>query len=96
MVALIENYRIWLKEGKKQPDKKEEASSTLFDTVAIYLAFANDLCKMETLPIRVTDKGMTVVDAKAKKMQVATQWKDLGAFEDLLVERLVGGPVNSQ
>ena len=96
VAALIENYRIWLKEGKGQPDKIEEASSTLFDTVAVYLAFASDLCKMETLPIRVTDKGMTVVDAKAKKMQVATQWKDLGAFEDLLVERLVGGEVGTQ
>jgi len=93
VAALIDNYRIWRKDNsseKKQPGKQAEASSILFDTVAIYLAFANDLCKMETVPIRVTREGMTVVDAKAKKMQVATQWQDLDAFEDLLVERLVG------
>ena len=34
--------------------------------------------------------GFTVIDASAKKMQVATDWKDLGAFEDFLVERLTG------
>ena len=96
VAALIENYRIWRKEGKGLPDKREEASSTLYDTVAIYLAFANDLCKMETLPIRVTDGGMTVVDQGAKKMQVATEWKDLGAFEDLLVKRLVGSENDSK
>ena len=44
---------------------------------------------MEELPIRVTDEGMTVIDEKAgKKMRVATAWQDLGAFEDLLVQRL--------
>jgi len=93
LAALIENYRLWRKTSTphEQPQgKKDEASSTLFDTVAVYLAFANDLCKMETLPIRVTDEGMTVVDTEAKKMQVATQWKNLAAFEDLLVERLTG------
>ena len=91
--ALIANYRAWWKANpgsKKNPNRAETASSTLFDTVAVYLAFTQKLCKMETLPIRVTDKGKTVIDASAKKMQVATQWKDLGAFEDFLVERLTG------
>lgn len=85
--ALIENYRQW---AKKKTKEELGASSTLFDTVAIYLAFAHDLCKMETLPIRVTDDGKTVIDEKAKRMRVATEWKDMGAFEDLLVQRLTG------
>jgi inosine-uridine nucleoside N-ribohydrolase len=85
--ALIENYRQW---AKKKTKEELGASSTLFDTVAVYLAFAQDLCKMETLPIRVTDDGKTVIDEKAKRMRVATEWKDMGAFEDLLVERLTG------
>jgi len=38
--------------------------------------------------IRVTDEGMTVIDSTAKKMQVATEWNDLGAFKDWLVKRL--------
>jgi hypothetical protein len=43
---------------------------------------------METLGIRVNDKGYTLIDPDAKKMKVATDWKDMGAFEDLLVRRL--------
>jgi len=85
--ALIENYRLWC---GKNPKRADSASSTLFDTVAVYLAFAQDLCKMETLPIRVTDDGKTVIDKAAKKMRVATEWKDMAAFEDLLVRRLTG------
>jgi hypothetical protein len=63
-------------------------SSTLFDTVAVYLALKNDLLQMENLGIRVTNDGFTVIDEKAKKISCATEWKDLGAFENVLVERL--------
>ena len=82
--ALIANYRIWAGD----PKRSEAASSTLFDTVAVYLAMTQELCKIETLPIRVTDDGKTVIDPAAKKMQVATEWKDLGQFEQFLVDRL--------
>ena len=88
-MAVIENYRIWSGNNPRQADS---ASSTLFDTVAVYLAFAQDLTKMEKLGIRVTDEGMTVIDEKAKSVNVATQWKDLSAYEDLLVGRLTGKP----
>jgi inosine-uridine nucleoside N-ribohydrolase len=86
--ALVENYRIWAK-----GDKPPTASSTLFDTVAVYLAFAENLLKMEKLGIRVDDKGMTLIDPAAKVMNVATEWKDMAAFEDLLVKRLTGPTV---
>ncbi len=91
--ALIENYDVWAEnaewfaEGK---ERKHQESSTLFDTVAVYLAVTDELCRIETLPIRVTDEGMTVVDPGAKTMRVATDWKDLAAFENWLVERLTG------
>ena len=87
--ALIDNYRVWRLDNKPGEIRTDEtASSTLFDTVAVYLAFSQDLVKMETLPIRVTDDGFTVIDEKGKKMKVATAWKDMTAFEDLLVERI--------
>lgn len=85
--AIIENYRMWSKDKRRA----EERSSTLYDTVAVYLALSRDLCKMETLGIRVTDDGMTVIDEKAKQVDVATEWKDLNAFRAWLVERLTGG-----
>jgi len=86
--AVIENYRIWLKSHEGKPD---EQSSILYDTVAIYLAFAEDLLVMEDLRIRVTDDGFTIQDPKARIIRCATDWKDLAAFEDLLVQRLAGG-----
>ena len=65
-------------------------SSVLFDTVAVYLAFSQELCGMEKLGIRVTDAGLTSIDPKAKEVNVATSWKNLSAFEDLFVQRLTG------
>jgi len=89
-VAILENYRHWsVAQNKGQPTKvADERSSTLFDTVAVYLAYTEELLKMEKLGIRVDDSGFTRIDAAAKPMNVATEWKDLDAFRDLLVRRL--------
>lgn len=101
--ALIENYRAWFRQGllnqKKDMDEAElskrvdqklnSSSTTLFDTVAIYLAMSTDLVKIEKLPIRVTDDGYTRIEEGAKMIDCATEWKDLGAFEDFLVGRLI-------
>ena len=89
--ALIENYRAWCKAHKNvKDDMVETRSTTLFDTVAVYLAFCEDLVEMEEIGIKITDDGYTVVDENAKKIRCAMEWRDLPAFEDLLVERLIG------
>ena len=82
--AVIENYRIWLQ------GETDEMSSILFDTVAVYLAFERDLLDVRRMGVRVTDDGFTVEDAAAQQMDCALAWKDLSAFEDLLVGRLTG------
>ena len=86
--AIIANYRIWSPNNKNQ-GAPEKSSTTLFDTVAVYLAFATELCRMERLGIRVTDDGYTRIDDQAKMMAVATEWKSLDAFKDLLTNRLL-------
>jgi inosine-uridine nucleoside N-ribohydrolase len=100
--ALMENYRAWFRQGLLDQDKDlsgaeldrmtdqkcNSSSTTLFDTVGIYLAMSTELVKMEKLPIIVTDDGYTRIDEKGKVINCATEWKDLGAFEDLLVDRL--------
>ena len=86
--AIIENYRVWTKSGNMNEGQVGSRSSTLFDTVAIYLAMKRDLVEMEKLGIRVTDDGYTAIDGKAKKINCAMKWKNIGAFEDFLVERL--------
>ena len=82
--ALIENYRCWL---GNQVQKAEKESSILFDTAAVYLVLPHDLMVMESLGIRVADDGMMQIDGKARKINCATDWKDLSAYEDFLVRR---------
>lgn len=84
--AVIENYRFWA-QGREEAESR---SSVLFDTVAIYLCFSEELLVMEKLGIRVSDDGYTLIDAKAKLVNCAMEWRSLPAFEDLLVQRLTG------
>jgi inosine-uridine nucleoside N-ribohydrolase len=85
--AVIENYRLWC---GKEPQRADTASSTLFDTAAVYLAISQDLMVMEKLGIRITDNGLTTIDSSGKSTNCATGWKSLRAFEDFLVKRLIG------
>ena len=102
--ALIDNYRIWYRQGilaenkdidpaeldKRVSEKVDSSSTTLFDTVAVYLTMTTELVKMEQLPIEVTDDGYTRIVEGAKVINCAMEWNDLSAFEDYLVERLTG------
>ena len=63
-------------------------SSTLFDTVAVYLAIERSLVEMKRLPVEITDAGHTKVTEGAKMVDCAVDWNTLGGFEDFLVERL--------
>ena len=88
-LAIVANYRIWA----AAPDMGSTAkvpvgSSTLFDTVVIYLAFSQEFCGMEKLGIRVDNEGFTLEDSAARQINVAMKWKNLPAFEELLVQRL--------
>jgi inosine-uridine nucleoside N-ribohydrolase len=88
--AVIDNYRVWSGTQRRVAAVDVEThSSVLFDTVAIYLAFSEELLEMERLGVRVTDEGYTVVDDGAKVINCATAWRDLPAFEDWLVQRLI-------
>jgi len=93
MNALIENYEVWLPNARYMNPATDisEVSSTLYDTVAVYLAAEQDLVEMQDLPLRVTDDGYTVVDeANGRIVHCATSWKDLPAFKKKLVEILLG------
>jgi inosine-uridine nucleoside N-ribohydrolase len=89
--AIIANYRIW-NPNSKYPGAPDKSSTTLFDTVAVYLVFTQNLCELERLGIRVTDDGYTRIDDQSKIMSVATRWKNLDAFKDLLTDRLLEKP----
>jgi inosine-uridine nucleoside N-ribohydrolase len=89
--AILENYRLWCPRQEwcaKDADHVIAKSSTLFDTVAVYLAISSDLVKTETVGVRVTDEGMTVPDPTGRPVQWATEWASLDGFEEWLASRL--------
>lgn len=92
--ALLDNYRLWCPnvDWCAKDGQPETRSSTLFDTVAVYLAFSHDLVTVERIGVRVADDGMTVADATATPLGWATAWKDLDGFRDLLTDRLTATP----
>jgi inosine-uridine nucleoside N-ribohydrolase len=95
LVALFENYEVWCRTKEwcaKEPGRAAVKSSTLFDTVAVYLAITRELVTTETLGVRVTDDGMTVPDEAGRPLVWATAWKDLDAYEEWLTRRLLGEP----
>jgi len=91
--ALIDNYEVWLP-GATYMDPSTDTSkisSTLFDTVAVYMAAELDLLEMQDVPLRVTDDGYTVVDeVNGRIVHCATGWKDLNAYESKLTQILLG------
>ncbi|KKN43148.1 hypothetical protein LCGC14_0705940 [marine sediment metagenome] len=91
IVKLIkENYKIWAKENNlTKLITEDKKTSILFDTVAIYLGFSEELLNIEDLKIEVTDKGITKISENGNNIRCATSWKDVQAFKNMLVNRLV-------
>ena len=90
VAELMENYKVWLNRVpwlKVKPDPTK-SSSILFDLVAVTMAFTEEYLHMEDHPVRVTDKGMTVIDETARSVRAAMSWKDQEAYRNHLVERL--------
>ncbi len=88
---MIAAYRQWREDRDKKHKRfdPDNSTSTLYDTVAIYLAYSDKLLKMETLKLSVTEDGRTIIDPKnGNDVNVALEWKDLDAFEKLLTERI--------
>jgi len=86
--ALMENYRIWSPSWISGDLDRTKRSSTLFDLVAVYMAYSEKLLKMKELPLKVTDNGRTVLDPSQRPVRCAIDWVDLAAFEDEIVQRI--------
>jgi inosine-uridine nucleoside N-ribohydrolase len=80
-VTLIENYDLW-SNRKHHP---RDSSSVLFDTLAVYLTFDDAFCEMETVKLSIDNEGNTVPDENGRPVNCALRWKDLDAFEELVV-----------
>ncbi len=90
--AVIENYCIFAyRVNWMNCDYFALRSTVLFDCVAVYLTYSENLVETETLRYRITDDGHTVLDASGDCVaRVALRWKDLDAFHEHLTGRLLG------
>jgi len=87
--SIKENFEIWKKKIiPKLLMTKKNKTSVLFDTVAIYLGFSEELLNIEELKIEITNRGLTQISERGNLVRCATSWKDLQAFKNLLVDRL--------
>jgi len=86
--AILENYRIWHKNNTYGGDP-ENCTSILWDTEAVYLAFCQKFLVLKEHGIKISDDGYTLIDNSSKMVTCAVGWKDISAFEDLLVDRLI-------
>ncbi len=90
--AVMANHFGWFDAVSECPVLKDidpnERSSILYDTVAVYLAFAEQCLEMETLPVRISNDGKTLIDPAGQSMHCAVGWRDYPAFVDLLTSRL--------
>jgi len=83
--AVIANYAAWT--GRKH--HPAGASSVLFDTVAVYLAFDDAYCEMKELDLSITDDGKTVPDEAGRPVRCHLGWHNRDAFEELLIDALI-------
>jgi inosine-uridine nucleoside N-ribohydrolase len=71
-------------------DYFETRSTTLFDCVAVYLAYSEDLVETETIAFLVTDDGYTRRAAGGPfRARVAIRWRNMDGFEAQLAGRLL-------
>jgi len=88
--TIVEQTKFWARErGFYKKMIEEKTTSTLFDPVAIYLAYSEKFLNIEELKIVVTDEGRTIEDKTGTLIRCATSWNNLKAFENHLADRLI-------
>jgi inosine-uridine nucleoside N-ribohydrolase len=90
--AVIESYCIFApRQSWMVCDYFTTRSTTLFDCVAVYLAYSEDLVEVESVRFDVTDDGYTRRSPSgAFSARVALRWKNRDGFEAQLAGRLLG------
>jgi len=89
--AVIESYCLFAPaQNWMKCDFFATRSTTLFDCVAVYLAYSEELVQVETISFRVTDDGFTRRDPNGPfRARVALRWRNRDGFEAELAGRLL-------
>jgi len=89
--AVIESYCIFApRQNWMKCDYFATRSTILYDCVAVYLAYSEELVEIETVAFDITEDGFTRRAANGPfKARVALRWKNKAAFEAQLASRLL-------
>jgi inosine-uridine nucleoside N-ribohydrolase len=89
--ALIESYCLFAPtQNWMKCDYFATRSTTLFDAVAVYLAYSEEFVETETIAFDVTDEGYTRRNPQgAFHARVAMHWRNKDGFEAQLAGRLL-------
>lgn len=82
--VVIENYNVWTNRGHYPSDE----SSVLFDTLAVYCTWSEDVVELENIHISIDQEGKTIPNDTGKSVSCALRWKDKERFENELVRNL--------
>ena len=84
---ILAQYAVWRNYWKH--DGPAHASSILYDTAAVHLAYSGEFTRLERLKLAVDDGGFTRISPEGREMLVAMEMTDPAAFQQRLVERLI-------
>ena len=88
--ALVENCRVWCKNHPRWEGKPCDNWDYICDTVAVYLAYSEELVNIETLPVSVNKEGKTPIDREnGKNVRIALSWKDNNKFVEHVIRSLL-------
>ena len=88
---VMENYKLWAYRDSRPKD----ASSALYDTAAVYLAYSEEYARVETLKLIVNDRGHTLISDDGKDVRCQLGWKDRKAFDTFLIKTLTTSPMTN-
>ncbi|MDD8052295.1 MAG: hypothetical protein PHG55_13210, partial [Verrucomicrobiota bacterium] len=81
---VIENYDLW----NHRHSHAQDASSILYDTAAVYLAYSEEFARIEPRRLIVDDAGHTRITPDGKEVRCQLGWKDRKAFDAFLIQTL--------
>lgn len=84
---IVANYHVWSAAQKRTVPPVE--STTLYDTVAVHMAYSREFLRMEKLKLSVHEKALTVEDPSGgMPFDTALSWTDLEGYHRYLADLL--------
>ena len=88
--ALMENCRVWCKNHPRWEGKPCDNWDYICDTVAVYLAYSEELVNIKPFSLSVNKEGKTIIDSEnGKNGKGAISWTDNNKFVEHSINSLI-------